>query len=178
MVGKSLQKYRLERAYREVSISLIEVETNIKLFNDLIRKRIPTNDIRHFTLKQAAQCRVYQQPNHKLEMVAMKMKRKDALAQAKRLRQKKKKTKYLLLGVSAEPNKTKKRIHDVNASAREYRKELQLMKRDKVQFLEGKKIAEESSSRSLKNCHPRARNIIENLDIFNIRYHKSYLWAQ
>ena len=166
MVGKSLQKYRLERAYREVSLSLVEVETNIKMFNDLIRKKIPTNDIRHFTLKQAAQCRVYQQPNHKLEMVAMKMKRKDALAHAKRLRQSKKKTKYLLLGETAELNKTKKKIHDINANAREYKKELQLEKRDKVQFLEGKKIIEDSSLKSLRNCHPRARDIIKDLDVF------------
>ena len=56
-------------------MSLAEAEANITMFNRMIKEQVPTNDVRHFTVKQAAQCRVYKQTSRRLERVAMKFKR-------------------------------------------------------------------------------------------------------
>ena len=86
MAGRSCQKYRLEKAYRESCMTLAETEANITMFNSMIRKKVPTTDIRQFAAKQAAQCRVHKQISQKIVHLAMKVKRADAIAFAKRLR--------------------------------------------------------------------------------------------
>ena len=77
------------RAYRELCMNIAEARANITMFNSMIRMKIATNDIRQFSLKQAAQCRVYKGPNLRLEKSAMRNKRKDLIAHVKRMQQEK-----------------------------------------------------------------------------------------
>ena len=80
-------------------MKIAETQANILMFNSMIRKNIATNDIKQFSQKQAAQCRVYLKPNPKLERVAMMNMRADLLAHIKRLRQVKDRTKRSLISL-------------------------------------------------------------------------------
>ena len=110
MVGKTNQNFELGRVYREVCMKLAETESNILMFNSMIRRHVATNDVKQFAIKQAAQCRVYKSISLKLEKVAMKLKRADALAYAKRLRQEKYKIKQNLISTFEDKKKAKKII--------------------------------------------------------------------
>ena len=111
MVSQSNQKKMLEKAYRDICITLVETESNVMMFNKMIRKRVPTNDVRSFALKQAALCRVHKNVNSKIERVVMKIKRADALAYIKRLRQDKHRAKTSLLQAHETEEDARKIIH-------------------------------------------------------------------
>ena len=164
MVSESNQKFELEKTYREVCMNLAEIESNISMFNNMIRDRVPTSDIRHFALKQAAQCRVYKQTNQRIERAAMKAKRNDAIASAKRLRQMKYKIKKKLLRAHKNKEKASRVIQKFNNKAREYRRALKQQKDFKVQYLRAK--YDSHPIRTLESCPKDVRDILENVQIF------------
>ena len=92
------------------------------MFNGMIRRGISTNDIRHFVVKQAAQCRIYKSTNPKLEKVAMRIKRMDALALAKRLRQAKHRCKMSLISAHSDLDKANRVIDRINRLASQTRR--------------------------------------------------------
>ena len=167
MAGKSCQKYRLERAYRESCFSIAETEANITMFNCMIRRRVPTTDIRQFAAKQAAQCRVHKQISQKIVGLAMKVKRADAIAFAKRLRRVRHQNKQALIACYADKDKVRKVIHKIDCNAREYKSWLKNTKIDKINHLENKYSVEDLAGRSLKSCPTRVQDMLRDLDIFN-----------
>ena len=171
MVCKSYQKYGLENAYRKVCMSIAETEANINMFNRMIREGVSTNDIRHFSVKQAEQCRVYKKTNLCIEKVAMKSKRTDALALVKRLRQIKHRTKQSLKAIYTDDIKKAHRIIDkINRKASGYRSWLKELKHQKIDHLAERQRKEETNCRTILNCHPRVRSILKdiNTDILNL----------
>ena len=167
MAGRSCQKYRLEKAYRESCMTLAETEANITMFNSMIRKKVPTTDIRQFAAKQAAQCRVHKQISQKIVHLAMKVKRADAIAFAKRLRRAKYRNKNILISCYQVKEKVRKVIHEINNKASEYKEWLRGEKRDKIEHLEAKYSTVNLTTKSLKSCPPGARELLQDLDIFN-----------
>ena len=111
-------------------MSLAETEANITMFNYMIKKQVSTNDVRHFIVKQAAQCRVYKQTNRRLERVAMHMKRSDAIALAKRLRQQKHRSKTSIRHYF-DREIANNLIDKINRKASVYRRDLIIEKKDK-----------------------------------------------
>ena len=145
-------------------MSIEEEESNVALFNDLIRKGLSTNDVQQFALKQAAQCRVKKQISPKLLKVAMKLKRMDALAHVKRLKQEKYRIKKSLL--TNDTDKAKKRIDTINKRASTYRTWLRQQRKEKFEFIQNKRLIEETERRSIMSCHPEVRHLLKNLDVF------------
>ena len=146
-------------------MSIVEEESNIALFNEMIRKGLSTNNVRQFALKQAAQCRVKRQTSPKLLKIAMKLKKIDALAHVKRLRQTKHRIKKLLL-IGGE-DKVRKRIDTINRRASIYKSWLRQEKKQKIDFIQNKHSAEDAENKSIKSCHPKVRHLLKNLDVFN-----------
>ena len=107
MVSKSDQKFRTGRAYRDTCVNIAKARANISMFNLMIRKGLATNDIRQFSLKQAAQQRVSKGPSLRLEKSAMKNKRSDLLAYEKRLKQQRLRLKRRLLSLYDEKDHRK-----------------------------------------------------------------------
>ena len=166
MVRKSHQKYRLEKAYREVSMSIAETEANVYMFNKMIRLCLSTNDIRQFSVNQAAQCRVYKKTNLRIEKVAMKGKRSDALALVKRLRQRKHRVKQSLRSIyKDDPTKAAKKIDDINRRVSSYRTWLKDCKRQKIEHLSGKReITDSYNNISLSSCPRRVQEKTRSTD--------------
>ena len=168
MVCKSHQKYGLVRAYREVCMSIAETESNIIMFNKMIRGGVSTNDIRHFSVKQAAQCRIYTKTNLHMEKIAMKHKRKDALAFVKRLRQEKHRTKLSLEMIYEDDRKKVRTIIDrINRRASDYKVWLKEAKQQKIDHLIFKRQIDCTNARSLSACPPRVKALLEKVDIFD-----------
>ena len=164
MEGKSPQKFELERAYREVCMKLAETESNIMMFTNMIRKKVATNDVRSFTLKQAAQCRIYKEASLRLEKVAMKIKKVDALAYAKRLNQEKNRIKQSLV-IFSNDRKTTRHIRYINKNSGEYRSYLSSLKEEKVQHLLDKRSCE--GQMKIDRCPRKVREILKNVKIFS-----------
>ena len=67
---------------------LAETEANVYIFNTLKGMNLATNDVKNFVRKQTIHKRVQTKPDSKVQNAAMRSKLSDALAFAKRLRQK------------------------------------------------------------------------------------------
>ena len=67
---------------------LAETEANVYIFNTLKGMNFATNDVKNFVRKQTIHKRVQTKPDSKVQNAAMRSKLSDALAFAKRLRQK------------------------------------------------------------------------------------------
>ena len=167
MAGQSCQKYKLERAYRETCMTIVTTEANISMFNSMIRRKLATNDVRNFAKKQAAQCRVYKQASHRLEKLAMKLKRMDAIASVKRLRSEKYKIKLSLMSSYSDKEKAKKVINNINYNASDYKRWLRESRRSKVDHIETKRQIEEQNRRSLESCPSVVRGMLKDLRVFN-----------
>ena len=128
---------------------IAETEANITMFNSMIRRKIPTNDIRRFAVKQATQCRVYRQTNSRMEGIALRIKRMDAIAFAKRQRHIKHKNKLSLIACYSDKDRAKKIINRINTNAREYKRWLKRSKDRKIDHLELKYAIEDKERRSL-----------------------------
>ena len=152
-------------------MSLAEAEAIITMFNCMIKEQVPTNDVRQFTVKQAAQCRIYKQTNRRLEKVAMKIKRSDALALAKRIRQEKHRYKRSLTSFHHDKSLANQIIDRTNRRASAYKKDLICMKKDKIEFLQQKYNIEDKNRRSIESCHPRVKKILRDLEVFNKDIH-------
>ena len=139
MVGKPNQKSGAENAYRKISLSVADSETTICMLNKMIRQHVPTNDVMNFSLKQLALRRVHKETNCKIEKVAMKAKRDDALAFVKRLRRERYRLKLEILEFY-EPDTTKANrvIDKINKNCFEYKKIILHRKLDKEEFLKAK----------------------------------------
>ena len=152
-------------------MKIAETQANILMFNSMIRKNIATNDIKQFSQKQAAQCRVYLKPNPKLERVAMMNKRADLLAHIKRLRQVKDRTKRSLISLYSanDLDRIRRVISKINKNASYLKKKLKKKKLCKVEFLSVKYQLDKrrEQTRSLDRCPSQVRAILGHLDIFN-----------
>ena len=102
-----------------------------------------------------------------MEKAAMKLKRNDALALLKRLRQQRYRSKMYLLEVygTANQNKASKVLKKINKNAREYKKTLLKEKFDKCDHLKAK--YKYTREKTLKSCPGGVRSLLEQLEIFN-----------
>ena len=78
---------RVECQLRMTYEKLAETESNIYTFNTLKGMNLATNDVKNFVQKQTIHKRVQTKPDFKVQKAAMRSKLSDALAFAKRLRQ-------------------------------------------------------------------------------------------
>ena len=86
MVDQKNQKSGAENVYRKACLQVVETETTISMLNRMIRNGVSTNDVMSFSINQAMLRRVHKETNRKIKKTAMKVKRIDALALAKRSR--------------------------------------------------------------------------------------------
>ena len=171
MVSKSNQKFKMGRAYRELCMNIAEARANITMFNSMIRMKIATNDIRQFSLKQAAQCRVYKGPNLRLEKSAMRNKRKDLIAHVKRMQQEKYRVKKSLISLynDRDLKKIGQVIRRINHGASNLMKKLKHDKKHKIAFISAKyqQNKKDDQAKSLDKCLAPVRNILMDLEVFN-----------
>ena len=141
------------------------------MFNLMIRKGLATNDIRQFSLKQAAQQRVSKGPSLRLEKSAMKNKRSDLLAYEKRLKQQRLRLKRRLLSLYEEKDhkKISQVIRKINWCANKLKKNLIKEKRHKVEFISVKHglNRREEQTKSLDKCPAPIKGLLRDLEVFN-----------
>ena len=135
MVVENNQKSKLELKYWNICVSIVETETNIIMFNRMLRKGLATNDVASFAMKQAARKKVYVEPDKKVIKAAMKSKRADAIAWLKRIRLTKFNTRKQLVETSNNKETTVNRINNMNKRANSMRKKILKTKISKVQHL-------------------------------------------
>ena len=77
----------VEKQLKEVTLKLCETESNMKMFNKMIKKGVATQDVYHFVRKQSNLRKSSNKLDHKLLKANMRQKLNDACAYATRLRQ-------------------------------------------------------------------------------------------
>ena len=165
MVDKKNQKLGAENVYRKACLQIVETETTISMLNKMIRNGVSTNDVMSFSINQASLRKVHKDTSRKIEKTAMKAKRNDALALAKRLRRKRYEAKLKVLKSYENNQKAYKSIRNINKNMREYKSTLLREKYQKVEHLKNK--YEYVNRRTLKSCNQNVRLLLERLEMFN-----------
>ena len=130
---------------------LVHTESNMFLFNELLKRNISTRDVFFFALKQAKIRKIYKKLDPPLSKVAMKSKLNDACAMAHRLRQELNRVRQnLLMATGNRKFKQKKLIKQTRLKIESLRTFLKAKNIDKISRYESLQIkmvdAQEASS--------------------------------
>ena len=147
---------------------LVHTESNMFLFNELLKRNISTRDVFFFALKQAKIRKIYKKLDPPLSKVAMKSKLNDACAMAHRLRQELNRVRQnLLMATGNRKFKQKKLIKQTRLKIESLRTFLKAKNIDKISRYESLQIkmvdAQEASSFKI----PESLEKFSNLKIFS-----------
>ena len=167
MVNKNNQKSGAENVYRKTCLAVVESESTVMMLNRMIRSGIATNDVMSFSMNQAKLRRIHKEPSRKIEKAAMKLKRNDAIAHSKRLRQQRYRAKLHIFEVYGTEgrNKATKLIGNINKNIRGYKRAIVKEKLDKCDHLKAK--YEYTKVKTLESCQRGVKSLLEELEVFN-----------
>ena len=156
----------VEKQLKHVSKKLAETEVNIGLFSKMVKKAVPTNDVRHFVLNQTRM----KQSNDKVQFGVVKKimrnKLNDACSVANKLRQKKKRLKRLLCTKFDYPSSKHRRVmKKISMNTANHKGKFKTKTNAKFRHCESK-MSNVLTTRALASIPPDTWEIAKGVNVF------------